>query len=56
MTFYLPFLHVQDFSIVLLPGAEAVESQKAPLKPSFVEQMKNASWPESKYYCYYGIQ
>ncbi|XP_021937969.1 uncharacterized protein LOC110838746 isoform X2 [Zootermopsis nevadensis] len=39
-----------------LIGKEAVESQKAPLIPSFVEQVNNSSWPESKYCCYHGIQ
>jgi len=56
MTFHLPFLHVHNFFIVPLPDTGAVKFQKAPLKSTYIEQMKKSSWPKSKSYCYYGIQ
>lgn len=52
MTFTCCFHMYRIFSINLLPGAEAVESQKAPLKTSSVEQTKNSSGPQSKFYSY----
>jgi len=42
--------------LVLFLGAGAVKSEAAILKQSHLEQMKNSSWPESKYCRCYGIQ
>jgi len=42
--------------LLLFLVAGAVKSEAAILKRSHLEQMKNSSWPESKYFCCYGIQ
>jgi hypothetical protein len=42
--------------LLVFLGAGSVKSETAVFKQSYLEQMKNAAWPESKYGCCYGIQ